>query len=207
MMFEEIKAVCRHYYEDKLKHHGDDARGVGWGDKNSQRLRFQILCGVGDLNGKGIHDVGCGLGHLAEFLTESSINCDYVGSDISPRMIEKAKQKLPGAQLYVADILEDATPEWMRADYVLTSGLFNVKTSSDRRVWQQFVEAMLQRMFSLAKTAIAFNMMTSYVDYEDSHLFYLSPGEALDFCIRNLGPRVVIRHDYPLWEYTVYVYK
>ena len=95
----------------------------------------------------------------------------------------------------------------MRADYLLASGVFNAKMSINRGVWQQFVEAMLLRMFSLARKGIAFNLLTSYVDYENSNLFYLSPAETLDFCIRNLGRRVVIRHDYPLWEYTVYVYK
>jgi len=206
-MFEKIKAVtCRHY-ENVLMQYGDSPQGINWSDVNSQRLRFQILSEVDDLNGQKIHEVGCGLAHFVDFLAEKGINCEYVGSDISTKMIQKAKQRLPQAQLYVADILEDITPDWMRADYLLASGVFNAKMSINRGVWQQFVEAMFLRMFSLARKGIAFNLITSYVDYENSNLFYLSPAETLDFCIRNLGRRVVIRHDYPLWEYTVYVYK
>lgn len=206
-MFDEIKAACRTHYENVLKKHGDSPQGADWADADSQRLRFKILSEIDDLNGKGIHDVGCGLAHLVEFLAESGVNCQYVGSDISSLMIEKAKQRIPKAQLYVADILDDVTPEWMKADYLFASGVFHVKGANERSPWQQFVEAMVRRMFSLAQKGIAFNMMTSYVDYEDTNLFYLSPAEMLDFCIQNLGRRVVIRHDYPLWEYTVYVYK
>jgi SAM-dependent methyltransferase len=206
-MFDEIKAVCRRHYEDKLLQYGDSPQGVNWADADSQRLRFQVLSEVGNLNGKKIYDVGCGLGHLVEFLAERGVNCEYVGSDISPQMIQKAKQRLPQAQLYVADILNNVTPDWMRADYLFASGVFYVKATNDHHAWQKFVEAMLLRMFDLAERAIAFNMLTSYVDYKDSNLFYLSPADTLDFCIRNLGRRIVIRHDYPLWEYTVYVYK
>jgi SAM-dependent methyltransferase len=206
-MFREIKTVCRDYYESKLEQYGDSPRGVDWADTDSQRLRFQILCEVDNLEGKKVHDVGCGLGHLVDFLADNGVHCEYVGSDISPRMIKQAKLRLPEAQFHIADILDNNTPAWMKADYVITSGLFNVKADNDRQAWQQFVEAMVRHMFSLARRGIAFNMMTSYVDYEDSHLFYLSPAEMLDFCICNLGRRVVIRHDYPLWEYTVYVYR
>lgn len=206
-MFEEIKAICRKHYEDKLRQYGDSPQGVNWIDSDSQRLRFQVLYEVGNLDGAKIHDVGCGLGHLLEFLVVSEVNCEYVGSDISPQMIQKAKQRLPQAQLYVADILDEVTQDWMSADYLFASGVFYVKGIADRRVWQQWVEEMIIQMFSLAKVAIAFNMLTSYVDYEDNNLFYISPAETLDFCIRNLGRRIAIRHDYPLWEYTVYVYK
>lgn len=206
-MFEEIKADRRKLYENVLKKYGDSPQGADWADADSQRLRFKILSQIDDLNGKRIHDVGCGLAHLVEFLAESGVNCQYVGSDISPLMIEKAQQRIPTAQLYVADILNDVTPEWMKAGYLFASGVFYQKGANDQSECQQFVEAMVRRMFSLAKKGIAFNMMTSYVDYEDTNLFYLSPAEMLDFCIQNLGRRVVIRHDYPLWEYTVYVYK
>jgi len=166
-MFDEIKADRRRLYENVLKKYGDSPQGADWADADSQKLRFKILSEIDDLNGKRIHEVGCGLAHLVEFLTESGVNCEYVGSDISPLMIEKAQQRIPTAQLYVADILDDVTPEWMKADYLFASGVFYQKGANDRSECQQFVEAMVRRMFSLAKKGIAFNMMTSYVDYEE----------------------------------------
>lgn len=205
-MFDEVKDRCRRHYENSLAQYGDSPEGVNWRDTESQRLRFQLLCQVADLNGKRIHDVGCGLGHLLDFLSESGISCEYVGSDISPFMVRAAKERLPTGRLYVADILED-DEEWMQADYLVTSGLFYVKSATDNDTWKQFVQTILLRMFSLASRGIAFNMLTSYVDYEDPNLFYQAPGETMDFCIKNMNRRVIIRHDYPLWEYTAYVYR
>ena len=206
-MFNKAKAICRKHYEDTLGKYGDTPQGVNWADAESQFLRFQILSEVDDLNRKKIHDVGCGLAHFADFLARKGTNCEYVGSDISPLMIEKAKRRLPHAQLHVADILDDVTQDWMTADYLFASGVFYVKGTNPRSTWRQFVEEMLIRMFSLTKKGIAFNMLTAHVDYEESNLFYLSPAKALDWCVRNLGRHVVLRHDYPLWEYTMYVYK
>lgn len=200
-MFNKAKAIYRKHYEDTLGKYGDTPQGVNWSSVESQFLRFQILSEVDDLNRKKIHDVGCGLAHFADFLARKGTNCEYVGSDISPLMIEKAKRRLPHAQLYVADILDDATQEWMTADYLFASGVFYVKGTNARNTWRQFVEEMLIRMFSLAKKGIAFNMLTAHVDYEETNLFYLPPAKALDWCIRNLGRHVVLRHDYPLWEY------
>lgn len=98
-MFNEAKESCRKHYENVLMQYGDSPKGVNWKDAESQRLRFQILCEISNLNGKRIHDVGCGLGHLADFLSEKKANCEYVGSDISSLMIQAAKRRLPMAQL------------------------------------------------------------------------------------------------------------
>lgn len=205
--FSKAKDICRRHYEEVLGKYGDSPQGVNWADAESQNLRFQILSEIGDLSEKRIHDVGCGLGHFVDFLTIKGVKCDYVGSDISDKMIEKARKRLPKVQFHVADILNDVTPDWMPSDYIFTSGLFYARASNNKRVWQQFVEAMLRKMFTLAREGIAFNMLTSYVDYEEGHLFYLPPGDMLDFCVQNLSRRVVLRHDYRLWEYTVYVYR
>jgi len=209
-MFERIKETSRKHYEEALARHGDSPQGVDWSGKASQELRFQILSEIADLNGRSVHEVGCGLGHFVDFLDANAIWCAYVGSDISAKMIERARQRLPQIQLYVADILDDdanTPPDWLRADYVMASGIFNVMLDNDRGVWHDFVEAMVTRMLDLADKGIAFNLLTSYVDCENPDLFYLPPGDMLDFCIHDMGHHVVIRHDYPLWEYTVYVYK
>jgi hypothetical protein len=66
---------------------------------------------------------------------------------------------------------------------------------------------MVRRMWALARQAIAFNLLTDQVDHRVPALHYASPGLWLDFCRRELGRHVVLRHDYPLHEYTLYVYR
>ena len=207
MPFDVLVQKSREYYEETLQRYGSTPRGVDWNGEASQDLRFKILTEIGDLNGARIHDVGCGLGHLAEYLQKRGVDVDYVGTDISGPMIENTRERLPRCEIHTADILAAPNPEWMKADYLMASGLFYVKSDAPERAWQRFVEAMVVRMFQLAGKGIAFNMLTSHVDYEESHLFYSSPSRMLDFCLNRLGRHVVIRHDYPLYEYTVYAYK
>ena len=94
----------------------------------------------------------------------------------------------------------------MRADYVINSGVFTVKSTIPEKQWRRFVHDMARAMFGVAEKG-TFNLMTSFVDYRDDHLFYEDPDAILDFCVSELSRKVVIRHDYPLWEYAVYVYK
>ena len=195
------------YYEDVLQAQGLTVHGVDWNGPASQSLRFKILSEIDNLNRKRIHDVGCGLGHLNHYFKEKGVQCEYVGSDISSRMIDGAKELDHGGEYYVGDILQKMKPSWMKADYVLASGLFFVRSDAEYREWQQFVEEMIRGMFELANEGIGFNLLTSLVDYEESHLYYSPPSRMLDFCLRNLSNKVVIRHDYPLYEYTVYVYR
>lgn len=206
--FDKIKSATRDYYEAALEIHGEGAQAVNWRNAESQRLRFDVLCQIGDLDGKKIHDVGCGLAHLYDYVKEAGINTDYIGSDISTKMIEASRQRLGGrADLRVADITEDNPPDWMRADFVVSSGIFTVRGNIPDREWREFVLSFIVKMFDLAKTGIGFNMMTSHVDYQDDHLCYFDPGEVLEFCVGKLSRKVIVRHDYPLWEFTVFVYR
>jgi SAM-dependent methyltransferase len=202
-----IKDMSKAYYEEALAEHGDDPRGVNWQDRETQEMRFQKLTEIGDLAGKKIHDVGCGLAHFCDYLDRQGFDGTYVGSDISANMISAARNRLGDrAELYEGDIHGAAEP-WMEADYVVNSGIFTVRGSVPEGEWWQFVQAMIGRMFECARIGIAFNLMTSFVDYRDDHLFYLHPGEVTDFCVSRFGRKFVIRHDYPLWEYMVYLYK
>jgi len=207
-MYEHIRKLSKEHYERALAQFGDTPQGVDWCDKESQRLRFKILCEIDSLNGKTIHDVGCGLAHMADYLEDRGIKCNYIGSDISSAMIEQAKLRLSNrVELHVADILNGIPNQDIYADYVIASGLYNVKGDVDTAAWYDFVKSMILKMFEYARCGISFNIMTSYVDFYNNQLFYLPPAEMLDFCIQQLSHRVVIRHDYPLWEYTTYVYK
>ena len=52
--------------------------------------------------GAKILDIGCGIGDSADFFVESGF--DYEGIDISPEMIEIAKEKVPKAKFRVLDM-------------------------------------------------------------------------------------------------------
>lgn len=193
------RAVAEHY-ERRLAEHGATARGMDWKDEASQALRFRMLCAVCDLSGRSVHEVGAGAGHLLDHLREHGIACDYSGSDLSPAMVAAAKQRHPDAGFAVLDPLDGALP---RADVVVCSGVFHVKLDAEDEAWWEFVEAMLRRMWSACRVAIAFNLITDQVDFRVPELFYADPERTLAFCRRELSRHVALRHDYPLYEYTV----
>jgi SAM-dependent methyltransferase len=191
------------HYEDCLRRHGPSARGVDWKDEASQRLRFDVLTAVAELDGRSVYDVGAGVGHLYDHLIERGVRCDYAGTDLSAAMVDCARRRNPGARFERRDILGD--PPARRYDYVLCSGLFHVKLDADPKDWLGFVLAMIRRMYEICSEGIAFNMMSDQVDFRDPRLFYVAPGEILDRCRRDLARHVVLRHDYPLYEWTAYV--
>ena len=60
------------YYEEKFETYGDSPQGVNWRDAKTQELRFKELLGVGGLEGNTIHEVGCGLAHLYDYINKIS---------------------------------------------------------------------------------------------------------------------------------------
>jgi len=60
-------------------------------------------------NGDRVLDLGCGNGRFYEFLKNKNIN--YVGIDISQKLIELAKRKYPGAKFQIGDALHLSFPD------------------------------------------------------------------------------------------------
>jgi SAM-dependent methyltransferase len=201
---EALKRSVVAHYEARLREHGPTARGMDWKDERSQRLRFALLLDGLALDGRSLHDVGCGSGELLAFLREQGLAVDYRGTDLSEAMVLAARARHPGISFERADLLAD---ELAPADVLVTSGLFHVKLAASEADWGAFVRDMLRRMFALCRHAIAFNLMSDRVDFRVPELYYTSPSEMLAFCQRELARHVRLRHDYPLHEYTVHVHR
>lgn len=193
------------HYERQLARHGPTAKGMDWNGDDSQRLRFEMLCDGCELESRRVHEVGAGAGHLYDFLLERRLGTDYSGSDLSHAMIETARRAHPGIVFEERDVLEPSPGA--PYDVVLCSGLFHVKLHATDTDWRSFVEAGLRRMYEDCRSTLAFNMMSDRVDYRSDLLYHSNPEEMLDFCRRELSDRVVLRDDYPLYEYTVHVYR
>ena len=116
---QQLKQAVVEYYEKQLHRYGPTARGMDWKDEASQQLRFAVLCGICDLNGKSVHEIGAGAGHLYDFMQQRRIDADYSGSDLSLEMVDAARRLHPGVPFECTDILlEDANGTY---DVVLCS--------------------------------------------------------------------------------------
>jgi hypothetical protein len=202
---EDVSRAVVTYYERSLETHGPTARGMDWKDETSQRMRYQVLTGVCELSGKTVHEIGAGAGHLYDHLKSCGIEAEYSGSDLSERMVEAALELHPGVSFEQCDARSlDGGQRW---DVVLGSGLFHVKLDTPDREWLDLIEASIRGMFRACRQAIAFNAMSDRVDYRVPTLHYTSAPDMVQFCQQELSPHVVLRHDYPLHEYTIYVYR
>jgi len=201
----ELKRSIVEHYERQLARYGPTPRGMDWKDSASQRLRFEILTGPFRLDGMRVHEVGCGAGHLVDWLAERGASARYTGSDLSQAMVESARARHPDVHFERRDILEEARDD--RYDLVLCSGLFHVKLGRSSEEWQAFVRCCLRRMYQMCRVAIAFNLMSDQVDFRKSELYYADLGDTLDFCRQELSRYVSLRHDYPLYEATFHVHR
>ncbi|AZO80971.1 MULTISPECIES: class I SAM-dependent methyltransferase [unclassified Bosea (in: a-proteobacteria)] len=193
------------YYTGKLRTFGATPNGVDWRDEASQHRRFaQLLRQIDRSQPISIAEIGCGYGALVEYLRLSGLDFSYVGCDISPEMVAAAEAAHAG-DAAVSFIAGTEPPE--SADYVLASGIFNVRFGYDDAVWTNFVHSTLDAMAAKARRGFAFNALTGFsdADRKEARLWYPDPGQLFNHCIARYGRNVVLMHDYPLYEFTISV--
>ena len=196
------KAEITNRYRERLKQHGAGSQALATGTPERQETRFCVLAGVGDLEGTSVLDIGCGFADFYQYLLSQGVRARYTGYDITPEFIEHAKVRFPDAHFEVRDVQVDGIPE--RFDYVVSSQTFNNRLAhEDNMVLMQDV---LRLSYEASMKGVAIDMMTAYVDFREDRLFYYSPEEIFRFS-KTLTKRVLLRHDYPLFEFTVYLYK
>jgi len=189
-------------YNKRLAIYGDDIRTLASGTEERRRIRFDVLYEVGIKEGSSILDLGCGFGDFYAYLQERGVkNINYTGYDVNPKLIAIAQEKYPAAQFEVKDIQIDPFPEF---DFIVSTSTFNLKLESQDNY--DFIAEILNICYKHSRIAVAIDFLTSYVDFESAEGFHYSPERifAMSKCITK---RVCLRHDYPLYEFCIYLYK
>jgi SAM-dependent methyltransferase len=152
-------------------------------------------------------DFGCGASHLYEYMLAAGLTgIEYTGLDLSPKFVELSRKKFPHNSYICADILEE--PESVPScDYIVMNGVFTEKRGLAFDEMLAYFERTLSAVFTKAKIALAFNVMSKHVDWERDDLFHLPFDTLARFLITSLTRNFVIRNDYGLYEYTTYVYR
>ncbi len=205
--FEKDLARLEAHYSRLLREWGDTPQGVQYSDVETQERRMAILVEVGDLRLAKVLDFGCGTGHLLDFIRRKvGFKGEYVGYDITEEMINRAREKFPGIRFERRDILTQGIDE--EFDYILINGVFNNLLENN---WK-LMKLLLKSLFPKARRALAFNGLSTYVDFFSPGLFYVNPLKVFNFCKEELSPRVTLRHDYFIktgvvpFEFSMYVY-
>lgn len=204
-MSDDLVGPVVEYYEGRFAEYGATARGVDWNGDDSQRLRFRQLLRLHDGERPfSITDFGCGYGALAAYLQGRFEQFAYVGFDLAASMLAEAEAVFRDDPrvAFVSD--EAALP---RQDYVVASGVFNVRLGAPVDAWEKHVVDTLDRLWELADRGLAFNVLTSYSDPDRMRpdLWYPDPGWAFALCKQRYSRQVALLHDYGLYEFTMLV--
>lgn len=188
------------YYDRLVDQFGYSPRALDGLHRDSLLLRYQALSEVLNFTGKRVLEVGCGFGDLGTFLKARYENLEYVGVDISLRMVEVGSQVHPDLDLRHKDILHGPPSETF--DVVLAQGIFYLLGDDAERK----MHLMIHTMFNLASEALAFCTLSTWASTQNHREFYADPLKTIAFC-RQLTPRLVLRHDYLPNDFAVYLYR
>jgi len=198
------------HYEQCFEKHGSNHHGVDWPNQHDLHKRFQVMTDVILPRGPcSLLDFGCGVGLLLDWIYDRDlIYIDYSGCDMSEKFINCCKQKHKDdpEEFFQIDVLK--TPEQLNSyDYIVMNGVFTMKLElSQQEMWDYFTR-LISVLFNKANKGMAFNLMSKQVDWERDDLFHVSLDQLASFLTKNLCRHFVIRNDYGLYEYTVYLYK
>ena len=189
-------------YEESLTQHGTAPMGVGWRDEASHLLRLRKLAYAIDYANTSINDLGCGYGAFYDYLVKEGVAVrQFRGYDISEKMLVRARSLHPDGEFLLGSALDRP------AEYSFACGIFNVRLEQSEQSWLAHIERTLDNLNAFSTRGFAFNLLTTWVDYREAHLYYGDPLHFFDLCKRRYSRSVALLHDYPLYEWTIVVRK
>jgi len=194
------------YFGKRIEQHGASPRGVDWNSDESQNTRFDQLLKIVEMESCSILDYGCGYGALADYAEQKGFHTDYYGFDILESAIEIARQIHVSKPNRTFLTEQDQLPI---CDYVVASGVFNVRGEQSFDTWTNYVIDYLQRFNDLSRKGFACNFLTKYSDADKmrADLYYADPLYLFDYCKRNFSKNVALLHDYRIYDFTILVRK
>jgi len=200
-----LETIKKHYEECYIKH-GDNCQGADWPNETDLIKRYNIMFSViRETSLISLLDYGCGTGMFLEHIKKDKKELEYYGVDVNPVLIKRALEKFPSERFWVET--DGQLDPRINYDYIICNGVFTEKLSANKEEMFDYLCEKIKMLFSVAKKGIAFNVMSPFVDYEVQNLFYLEHDKLLKFVVKNLTRHYVIRNDYGLYEYTIYLYK
>jgi len=194
------------YYTEKILCHGVGPRGVDWTCEATQALRFVQLLKLCDFSRPfSLNDVGCGYGALVGFVAQRhpEAEIDYLGVDLSPVMISRARRRHRGAR-GCRFAVGSGVPRL--ADYAVASGVMNIMLDHPRALWEEFVTDTLRRMHASSRRGFAVNFMAEKSNSAATEGLYRTDSARWTlFCQQALGGAVEVVSGYGMREFTLLV--
>jgi SAM-dependent methyltransferase len=189
------------YHQARIAEYGlRSSMALGWNTVASQRIRFDVLAGIGEMSNHSVLDAGCGRGDLRVHLGLRYPGITYTGIDqMEPfiRLAQKQYGHIPRTTFLTGNIENDQLPP---CDYVLCSGALNYKNVNPRFIYQ-----IIKKLFDTSKLGLGFNLL-SKTGYPPGDLSAYNPELMMDYC-RTLSKKVKLIEGYQEGDYTIYMYQ
>ncbi|MBU0638670.1 MAG: class I SAM-dependent methyltransferase [Planctomycetota bacterium] len=191
-------------YRARLHQYGYSPETLGWGKHGRQEVRFAVLAEQALLAPESaVLDYGCGFADLYDFLRAHGWRGRYTGVDIVPDLLAIASERHPDLDLRELDVTgDDARLD--EFDFVIASGVFNAKLKvGDNR---EHIARALRALFGMTRTALSVDFLSTHVDFQKPDGWHTDPAWILGQA-KSLSRRVLLRHDYMPYEFSVTVFK
>lgn len=181
-MNDKIRKIRDHYLP-LIKSRRANHEVLDWAARETQYMRFSVLADNVPLGGLTLLDVGCGLGDLAEYLCSRGVTLGrYVGVDILPEMLDRARRSKPELELFEGNIFTTSRQESLKLlradrpfDVVYCSGALNLNLGNN----DEFIMSAVQKMSELADKWLVFNCLHARCDMDDDRYYAYCPEKAL----------------------------
>lgn len=200
--------IIRHY-EACLRRHGDSHLGVDWPNADDARTRYDVMLDVvrPSVGPVRLLDVGCGSGALLTRIRERGLShIQYEGLDISDAFVALARHKFPDIQFHTLDLLATDRP-LPACDYAVMNGVFTEKLTLSFDEMFSYFRTFVGKVFEGVRCGLAVNVMSTHVQWQRDDLFHLPIDAAAAFVTDALSRHFIVRADYGLFEYTLYIYR
>jgi 2-polyprenyl-3-methyl-5-hydroxy-6-metoxy-1,4-benzoquinol methylase len=207
------------HYRQTFEQYGATPKGVDWTDAWELQVRYDKMLKVMDQDrgpqqpSYSLLDVGCGWGGLCNRIQELKMPIIYVGIDTVEEMIVHATAAYPMARFAAQDVFR--MQEEGTYDYVVCNAILTQKLDVSIVDMERYAKRLITAMYRLCRHGIAFNMMSTRVNYMVPNLYYQNPSELLAWVLSEISPRARLDHGYSslasgrgkFFDFTAYVYK
>jgi SAM-dependent methyltransferase len=200
-----VGETLSNYYSNTLAQFGPTLAGVDWLKEEDAFLRYQLhLRGVNSCKAKSILDLGCGLGHFFQYISNhpeqniKNLADNYLGIDPISKMIEHAKNISPQGNFKLGSA--ESLNQLPKFDFVVANGLFTVKSTASELEMQNFVDKTLDAMWEKSNLGISFNLMSDFVEHRYPRLYYINPSEVINKFAPRFGRHFLIFGETKLYD-------
>ena len=171
---------------------GEDMMALEYSGTEAQRHLFERATSLLPPSGK-VLDLGCGLGHLIDYIEETSLSYDsYHGVDVSEHMVTEAGRRFAGkeyASFEVRDILIDPfAPGSFDIGYILSVLGYPIGKDPVATMME-----IIEKIFSACRVGIVFSHLAS--GRKEGLKFTTVPEKLAVRCEKELGSKAQIDDD------------